>query len=70
MLRLTDHGLVPSYAIDCAKLIELRLSKFKTIISLKLLDLPSSLVLNKSLELIEHGERLIFLCQELNPDFQ
>jgi len=59
---------MPSCAIDCAELIELRFTKFKTIISPELLDLPTSLVLNKSLELLEHRERLIFLSQEVNLD--
>ena len=60
---------MPNYVTNCAELIELRLIKFKTIISPELFDLPPSLVLNKSLELLEHGECLIFLSQEVNSNF-
>ena len=60
---------MPTYAIYRAELFKLWLNELKTIVSPKFLDLSPSLILNQSLELLEHGECLIFLSQEVNPNF-
>jgi len=60
LLRLSDQGLMSSDTLSGAELVEIRLTKLETIVSLEFLYLSHSLVLYKGFEFLEHGKALFF----------
>ena len=68
MLRLSDQGLMSSDTLSGAELVEIRLTKLETIVSLEFLYLLPSLVLYEGFEFLEHGKSLFLLPQKINPD--